>query len=177
MLAHLGTLLSSSRRRFIANSAQAALGLLVLPRRGHAGAQHAPAAAPPLPQSARATLSTVARCLFPHPDLPQSSYDAVAARLEHMMAASGDAATLIGEALRRIDAASGGAWLTLSDAERTRVLTELEREPFFPLLLNTSIDVIYRDPVLWKLVGYEGSAIEHGGYLHRGFNDIDWLPK
>ena len=29
----------------------------------------------------------------------------------------------------------------------------------------------------WKKLGYEGSSAEHGGYLHRGFDDIDWLPK
>ena len=25
--------------------------------------------------------------------------------------------------------------------------------------------------------GYEGSSAEHGGYIKRGFADIDWLPK
>ena len=29
---------------------------------------------------------------------------------------------------------------------------------------------------LWPKFGYEGSSFEHGGYLHRGFNDLDWLP-
>ena len=29
----------------------------------------------------------------------------------------------------------------------------------------------------WPRFGYEGSSAEHGGYINRGFADIDWLPK
>jgi hypothetical protein len=25
--------------------------------------------------------------------------------------------------------------------------------------------------------GYEGASADKGGYIDRGFNDIDWLPK
>jgi hypothetical protein len=28
---------------------------------------------------------------------------------------------------------------------------------------------------MFDLVGYGGSAIEQGGYINRGFDDIDWL--
>jgi hypothetical protein len=27
------------------------------------------------------------------------------------------------------------------------------------------------------MFGYEGSSVEKGGYLGRGFDDIAWLPK
>jgi hypothetical protein len=26
------------------------------------------------------------------------------------------------------------------------------------------------------LLGYEGPSFDKGGYLNRGFNDLDWLP-
>jgi hypothetical protein len=29
---------------------------------------------------------------------------------------------------------------------------------------------------VWPRLGYEGSSFEKGGYRHRGFDDIDWLP-
>ena len=32
------------------------------------------------------------------------------------------------------------------------------------------------DPEVWSLLGYEGPSFEHGGYLRRGFDDLDWLP-
>ena len=35
---------------------------------------------------------------------------------------------------------------------------------------------LYNQTEIWPKFGYEGSSAEHGGYLHRGFNDIDWLP-
>ena len=28
---------------------------------------------------------------------------------------------------------------------------------------------------VWAHIGYEGSSFERGGYLQRGFDDIDWL--
>jgi hypothetical protein len=27
------------------------------------------------------------------------------------------------------------------------------------------------------LLGYEGRSFAKGGYLQRGFNDLDWLPE
>ena len=57
------------------------------------------------------------------------------------------------------------------------VLERQQREPYFALVLNTAIDVLYRDAEVWEMVGYGGSSLEHGGYLTRGFDDISWLPK
>ena len=31
------------------------------------------------------------------------------------------------------------------------------------------------NPALFPLFGYEGSSVEKGGYLARGYNDLDWL--
>jgi len=30
---------------------------------------------------------------------------------------------------------------------------------------------------VWKHIDYPGSSKEYGGYINRGFNDIDWLPE
>jgi len=30
---------------------------------------------------------------------------------------------------------------------------------------------------LWQVLGYQGPSFELGGYLNRGFNDLDWLPE
>ena len=34
---------------------------------------------------------------------------------------------------------------------------------------------LYNNPEVWPKFGYEGSSAEHGGYINRGFSDIDWL--
>ena len=36
---------------------------------------------------------------------------------------------------------------------------------------------LYNQEEVWPKFGYEGSSAENGGYINRGFNDIDWLPK
>ena len=35
---------------------------------------------------------------------------------------------------------------------------------------------IYDDHEVWERLGYEGASFDQGGYLHRGFDDLDWLP-
>ena len=41
----------------------------------------------------------------------------------------------------------------------------------------TTVVALYDDHEVWDLLGYEGSSFEKGGYLHRGFDDLDWLPR
>jgi len=36
---------------------------------------------------------------------------------------------------------------------------------------------LYDDREVWNLLGYEGPSYDKGGYLNRGFDDLDWLPK
>ena len=35
---------------------------------------------------------------------------------------------------------------------------------------------LYSDPEVWELLGYEGPSFDKGGYIDRGFDDLDWLP-
>jgi len=34
---------------------------------------------------------------------------------------------------------------------------------------------LYNQKPLWAKFGYEGSSADKGGYINRGFNDIDWV--
>jgi hypothetical protein len=34
---------------------------------------------------------------------------------------------------------------------------------------------LYNQKDLWTKFGYEGSSADKGGYINRGFNDIDWV--
>jgi hypothetical protein len=36
---------------------------------------------------------------------------------------------------------------------------------------------LYSQPDVWPYFGYEGPSNDKGGYLHRGFDDIDWLDE
>ena len=38
------------------------------------------------------------------------------------------------------------------------------------------VTTFYDDREVWGLLGYEVDSFAQGGYLHRGFDDLDWLP-
>ena len=35
---------------------------------------------------------------------------------------------------------------------------------------------LYDQAPVWGLLGYQGPCPDGGGYLERGFDDLDWLP-
>jgi hypothetical protein len=38
------------------------------------------------------------------------------------------------------------------------------------------ITTLYDDREVWKLLGYEVDSFAKGGWIDRGFDDLDWLP-
>jgi len=71
---------------------------------------------------------------------------------------------------------SNSHWLDLADTDQINALKNIDQSSFFRTLQTTALEQVYRDERTWELVGYEGEAIKFGGYISRGFNDIDWLP-
>jgi hypothetical protein len=62
------------------------------------------------------------------------------------------------------------------EAQQTAAIKKIAGGEFFRLVRTTAIEHLYRNKEVWKLLGYEGSSVEFGGYADRGFDDIDWLP-
>ena len=73
--------------------------------------------------------------------------------------------------------AKDGDWSALTEQQRLSALETIQDSVFFSVIRNTAVQYIYRDPRVWARVGYGGNALQHGGYLTHGFNDIDWLPE
>ena len=67
-------------------------------------------------------------------------------------------------------------WDQLDQEQREGILATLQSGEFFGYVKSQVIHLLYSDPEVWALIGYGGSSIEYGGYISRGFNDIDWLP-
>ena len=67
--------------------------------------------------------------------------------------------------------------MDVPESQRIAVLISLESSPFFTVARATTIAVLFRDKAVFDLVGYGGSAIEQGGYINRGFDQITWLPE
>jgi len=128
------------------------------------------------------TLVKVARDIYPHDFLADTYY--IAAVKPWDGKAAGDPATkqLLTEGLRRLDedartrhkvAYAQVGW----EADRVVLLQAIEHTPFFKALRADLVVSLYNQPELWPKFGYEGPSADKGGYISRGFNDIDWLPK
>jgi hypothetical protein len=128
------------------------------------------------------TLVKVARDIYPHDFLVDSYY--ITAIKPWDGKASKDAAVkaLLEDGVRRLDQdAQDRHRLNYAavpwEADRVALLQGIEQTAFFKTIRSDLVVSLYNQEELWPKFGYEGSSAEHGGYIKRGFNDIDWLPK
>lgn len=61
------------------------------------------------------------------------------------------------------------------ERDRVDVLRGMESSDFFQRIRGGLVTGLYNQKEVWPLFGYEGPSYIHGGYLHRGFDDIAWL--
>jgi hypothetical protein len=131
------------------------------------------------PETAR-TLIQMARDLYPHDRLGEAyyakaiePYDAQAAKdpaLREMLTAGA-------AELDRLAAAKGASsYADLPDeARRAEILSSVSGTPFFQKVRGDMVAALYNQPEVWAKLGYEGPSADKGGYIERGFNDLDWL--
>ena len=122
------------------------------------------------PETAARTATTivaVARTMYPHDALSDEVY----ARVSDKLAEATESAHVIEEGVAAL-----AGFTERSDIERVQALREIEGSEFFELVRSTAVVEIYSDPRTWAAFGYEGPSFDKGGYLDRGFDDLDWLP-
>jgi hypothetical protein len=125
-----------------------------------------------LDRSQARLLLSVTRTLFPHDFLPDDQYLNIVGRLDAKAAADQGVASMVKAAL----AAFPVDFTAMDEVKREDYLRTLEGSPFFAFVYEETLVGLYDDPAVSTLLGYEGSSVEHGGYLKRGFDDISWLP-
>ncbi len=134
-------------------------------------------AAKNLTPATMATLARAARDIYPHDRLADtyyivavSGYDSGAPAVRELMTKG--CAGLDAEARKR----HGSAYLLVADEnDRVAILKSMEASAFFNKLRSDLVVTLYNQKPLWVKFGYEGASADKGGYIHRGFNDIDWL--
>jgi hypothetical protein len=73
---------------------------------------------------------------------------------------------------------NGAAYIDVAwEDDRVAVLRVVESTPFFAKLRGDLVVSLYNQKAVWTKLGYEGSSADKGGYIERGFGDIDWLPQ
>src|SRR4051794_29079869 len=128
------------------------------------------------------TLVKVARDIYPHDFLADSYYIAAVKPWDGKAAKDPAVKAMISGGVARLDQDARDrhkvvyaevAW----EAERVVLLQAIEQTEFFRTVRGDLVVSLYNQKEVWPKFGYEGSSAEHGGYIKRGFADIDWLPK
>lgn len=124
-----------------------------------------------------ATLIQMARDTYPHDHVPDRFY-AVAVK-GHDVAAAEDPEhkAMLQAGLADLDARAGGdGYRALGwEDDRVAILRDIAETPFFQTVRGGLVVSLYNQPEIWPLFGYEGESYSQGGYIERGFDDIEWL--
>jgi hypothetical protein len=112
-------------------------------------------------------LALAANTLFPHKNVSLAHYQIVAAAF---LTSNTSQAERLAVVLGSADFVSGPT------SRRETLLGRIEHTPDFLVFRFHALMMLYNDLALTREFGYQGASIQHGGYLARGFDDIDWLP-
>ena len=122
-------------------------------------------------------LVSIYRTMFPHGAVPDEFYEHVVQKLDDKAAQDQNLPSFLSEGVEALNGQTGSAWTGLSEEARLEALKRAEQTPFFQRLRSDFVLYFYSNPAIWSRFGYEGPSNDQGGYLHRGFNDIDWIKR
>lgn len=122
-----------------------------------------------------ATLVQMARDIYPH-DKVGDEYYVIAVKGYD----TAEAAEAIEAGVAKLNAAAmaagHGSYLDAGwERDRVDILRGMEDDPFFQQIRGGLVTGLYNQKAVWPIFGYEGASFEYGGYIDRGFDDINWL--
>jgi hypothetical protein len=125
---------------------------------------------------ARTILVRVLRVAFPHPEFPDGPFERTANKILEEANNSTWWRVALTQGLNALNDVSDGDFTSLSDEEALSILRRIETSTFFGFIRRTTVLNLYDDAEVWDALGYEGPSFDKGGYVDRGFDDLDWLP-
>ena len=122
-----------------------------------------------------ATLIRMARDVYPHNHIPDEFYARAMKGYD-----SEDSKASVSEGVMTLDKLAqekGYAdYLSASwEDDRVEMLKSIEDSSFFQTVRGNLITGLYNQKEVWPLFGYEGESYSKGGYINRGYNDINWV--
>ncbi len=126
------------------------------------------------PNQAEALLA-MAKRIFPHSSLNDACYVKVVELLDANSKSDPAVAKLLSEGVESLDS-KGGKFTGLNENEQIAALETIQNSPFFLKVHGADLESLYSNPEVWKAFDYQGPAYASGGYIKRGFNDLNWLP-
>ncbi len=122
-----------------------------------------------------ATLVQMARDIYPHDQIGDAYYAIAVKGYDTQDAADG-----IEAGIAKLNAAAQAAghdnYLAMGwERDRVDILRSMEDDGFFQQIRGGLVTGLYNQKAVWPIFGYEGASFEFGGYIDRGFDDINWL--
>ena len=122
-----------------------------------------------------ATLLQMARDIYPHDRIGDRFY-AIAIKGYD----TPEQAQMVAAGIEALDAAARAAgfdsYLAAGwEADRVAILRSMEDSDFFQTVRGGLVTGLYNQKEVWPIFGYEGESFSQGGYMYRGFDEIDWL--
>ena len=121
-------------------------------------------------------LTRVCRVMFPHDALNDNYYAACVEGLDEKAVKDAEVAAMLTKGVEALDGAGAVKFTDMDESTQTETLAAIEGTPFFSAIQGHVVVALYNNPKVWPQFGYEGASFPFGGYLDRGFDDIDWLP-
>jgi hypothetical protein len=123
------------------------------------------------------TLILVARDIYPHDKVPDRYYAIAMKSYDEKAATDPATKAQIESFIAGLDAAAGkGGYAGLGwESQRVALLRAVSSSPTFETIRSGLIVSLYNQPEVWPIFGFEGESYSKGGYIKRGFDDIDWI--
>lgn len=128
-------------------------------------------------QDSITTLFRIARILYPHDGLSDVHYEIVVKSLVQESLENDSTRQLLSAGFSVISEKSAGTWPEPTDEQLTGIIRDIAGSEFIAKIKSATILKLYDSHAVWRTFGYEGEAFSKGGYIDRGFNDLDWLPE
>jgi hypothetical protein len=122
------------------------------------------------------TLLAAVTTLYPHESLSPLIYRRVIVQFDRIAAQKPDAAKTFAAFSDELNRGAVLPFAELAESYRVQTLKRLETTPEFFFVQRLAIRYLYDDVEVWAAFGYEGASVHLGGYVKRGFDDLDWLP-
>ena len=170
-----------SRRVFLRGSATAVPAAAVATA-GLGTSQAWADAAQNLKPTTMVTLVVMARDIYPHDRIGDIFYVKAITPYDVVAGSDPKLKGLLEDGVLRLDSDAQDRHQTNYaqvpwEEQRVALLHGIEMTAFFKKLRGDLVVSFYNQKDLWPKFGYEGSSADKGGYIHRGFDDIDWLPQ
>jgi hypothetical protein len=121
-------------------------------------------------------LIAVVQTLCPHDTVPLAPYRRVICQFDRLAQNSPAVHETFKIFLGRLAEEWNLPFQELAETYRVQGLKRIENTPQFFFVQRLTVRHFYDDVEIWAAFGYQGASVHLGGYVKRGFDDLDWLP-